>query len=106
MSVTDNVQVVITRKCLDIIFSQSDDSHLEEMRAENVTVGLERVPVGFYVQVDIDGYPYGQQTENKSMWVSDRVIQWDDVIRLYGTVNYLQTFVYADTFQGPPTHPP
>ena len=61
------------------------------MRAENVTLGLERVPIGFYVQVAIDGRPY-RRTKNKSMLVYDSVVQWDDVIQLYGTISLFSDF--------------
>ena len=67
-----------------------DDNRLADMRAENVIVGLERVPVGFYVRVDVADCH--RRTKNKSMLVYDHVIQWDDVIHLYGTLDLPSDF--------------
>ncbi|KAI9455531.1 hypothetical protein HD554DRAFT_2042764 [Boletus coccyginus] len=67
-AVSDDVQIVITH-----------------IRAENVTVGLGRVPVGFYVQIECRGGTF-RRTKNKAAPVYDRVIQWDDRIHLCGTL--------------------
>ncbi|KAH0828722.1 hypothetical protein J3R83DRAFT_3133 [Lanmaoa asiatica] len=62
--VTEGVQNVITH-----------------IRAENVTVGLGRIPVGFYVQLQFHAGT-SRWTENKPVPVDGCVIQWDDLIHL------------------------
>ena len=91
MPTVENGQVVITRMYLLPWTLWRGDIHPVDIRAENVTAGLGRVPVGFYVQVDIPDRP-SWRTENKSVPVYDRVIQWDDVIHLYGTVKWSSRF--------------
>lgn len=54
-----------------------------DIRAENVTVGLGRIPIGFYVQVDFCGAP-SRRTKNKTVQVYDSIIQWEDQIELCG----------------------
>ncbi|KAH0836404.1 hypothetical protein J3R83DRAFT_8004 [Lanmaoa asiatica] len=61
---SEDVQIVITH-----------------IRAENVAVGLGRIPIGFYVQFDFDGST-PRRTKIKPVPVCDSVIQWDDPIQM------------------------
>ena len=59
---------------------ESDD-HNAGIRAENVSAGLRRMPVGFSVLVEFDGTQ--RKTKNQRVWISDQFTEWDDdVIRL------------------------
>jgi hypothetical protein len=49
----------------------------------DVTVGLRRIPVGFHVSVRVDGVEW--RTANKSIAVDASMIEWKDIITLYGT---------------------
>ncbi|KAF8549065.1 hypothetical protein OG21DRAFT_1488841 [Imleria badia] len=60
---TDNFQVVITR-----------------VRAEDVTAGFRRMPIGFYVLVQFDGTR--RRTENKPVHLYNSVVEWDHRIQL------------------------
>ncbi|OJA20351.1 hypothetical protein AZE42_10538 [Rhizopogon vesiculosus] len=50
------------------------------VRATDLTLGLRRIPVGFYVTVQIDGAQW--QTANKPVHVDLDVIEWDEQIVL------------------------
>jgi len=97
--VSDDVQIVITRAYLLFLTSQRGDSHPVDIRAEDVTVGLGRIPVGFYVRVEFPGGT-SRQTKNKAAPVHDRVIQWDDRIHLCGTLELSLWFICVDNYLG------
>lgn len=103
--VGDDVQIVITRVYLLFLASQRGDSHLVDIRAESVTVGLGRIPVGFYVRVEFcEGI--SRQTKNKAAPVYDCVIQWDDRIHLCGTPELSLWSIRADDYLGRLIRPP
>jgi len=74
---TSNLQVVITR-----------------IRAEDVTAGFKRMPVGLYVLVQFDGTK--RRTENKPVRLHDSIVEWDDRIQLPSNPSAkVQLSVYA-----------
>ncbi|KAI6101857.1 hypothetical protein F5141DRAFT_272810 [Pisolithus sp. B1] len=53
---------------------------ITRIRVQNMPSGLKRVPPGFYVLVQFNGYK--RRTENKSMRLNDSSIEWEDEILL------------------------
>ncbi|KAI6017268.1 hypothetical protein PISMIDRAFT_679577 [Pisolithus microcarpus 441] len=53
---------------------------ITRIRAQNIPSGLKRIPVGFYVLVQFDGYQ--RRTQNKPMRLNDSGIEWEDEIPL------------------------
>ena len=76
-------QVIITSMCNVSPFSSARidiDDFLVGFRATDLTLGLKRIPAGFYVIVLVDGAEW--QTTNKSVHIDQDIVEWNERIIL------------------------
>jgi hypothetical protein len=75
---SDKYTLLVRAMCL---YSTCIGNYYEAIRMSNPTLGLRRIPAGFYVKVQVDGIQW--QTTNKAVHVDQDVIEWKERIDLY-----------------------
>jgi len=66
------------------LYSTYTNTCYEAILATGLTLGLPRIPAGFYVQVQVDDIQW--QTTNKPVHVGLDVLEWDQRIVLYVSI--------------------
>jgi len=62
------------------LYSTFTNACYEAIRATGLTLGLRRIPAGFYVEVQVNDIKW--QTTNKPVHVDLDVLEWDQCIIL------------------------
>jgi len=73
-------QVMIMSMCNVSPFSSARIDIVAGFRATDLTLGLKRIPAGFYVIVLVDGAEW--QTTNKSVHIDQDIVEWNERIIL------------------------
>ena len=73
-------QVMIMSMCNVSPFSSARIDIVAGFRATDLTLGLKRIPAGFYVIVLVDGAQW--QTTNKCVHIDQDIVEWNERIIL------------------------